>query len=68
MQLYAKLHKKDHSKAQGLFAAPSEVNAAIEVSRTFVGTPYVAENGSLQNIYMLIAGDVARAITIYQQI
>ena len=39
MQLYAKLHKKDHSKAQGLFAAPSKVNAAIASFEDFCRHP-----------------------------
>ena len=39
MQLYAKLHKKDASKPQGLFAAPSEVNAAIASFKDFCRNP-----------------------------
>ena len=39
MQLYAKLHKKDQFKAQGLFAAPSEVNAAIASFKDFCRQP-----------------------------
>ena len=39
MQLYAKLHKKDSSKAQGLFAAPSEANAAIASFKDFCRNP-----------------------------
>ena len=39
MQLYAKLHKKDSSRAQGLFAAPSEVNAAIASFKDFCRNP-----------------------------
>ena len=35
MKLYAKLYKKDASKPQGLFAAPSEVNAAIASFKDF---------------------------------
>ena len=35
MQLYAKLNKKDSSRAQGLFAAPSEVNGAIASFKDF---------------------------------
>ena len=39
MQLYAKLHKKDSSRAQGLFAALSEVNAAIASFNDFCRNP-----------------------------
>ena len=39
MQLYAKLYKKDSSRAQGLFAAPSEVNAAIASFKDFFRNP-----------------------------
>ena len=39
MQLSAKLHKKDASKPQGLFAAPSEANAAIASFKDFCRNP-----------------------------
>ena len=39
MQLYAKLHKKDASNTQGLFAAPSEVNVAITSFKDFRRNP-----------------------------
>jgi hypothetical protein len=39
MQLYVKLHKNDGSSPQGLFAAPSEVNAVIASFKDFCRNP-----------------------------
>ena len=39
IQLNAKLHKKDASKPQGLFAAPSEANAVIASFKDFCRNP-----------------------------